>query len=234
MTQPGYEDYVRETFANGKLLARGQQRFSATTHLFTGYCGSWPYLNTFMNFGGGNSFYILQINYYSDATFTTLVAGTQEVRADDVYAIQQYTPLSPFVDIVILMAVNNTPGICSWSIYGSTGKSSSAQLASLSVNGIEQVNTVVAGSQSSSIGIVQEPGPWAMTWGASVAPCFFQLARYDVNTLGFVEFWEGSIEVANQSKTGIVEFPDAPWTLTQFNRAGANGSLKTFGYPLMY
>lgn len=232
MTQPGYEDYARTSLATGKLLARGSQVFSTTTNLYFGYVGPWPYINMFMNITGGNRHYLLQFNYYSDDTFTTLIAGTQSVRQDNNNGYQQYKVLSPYLSVTIIPDSGTPGGNILYAIYGTTGKASAADLATLASNGIEQVNAILSGQQSNFTLVEIVPGPWTVTWGASVAPCFFQLQRYDWNSAALVEFWEGSIEVINQSKSAIIQFPDAPIAGIQFNRGGANGTCKTFAYPM--
>lgn len=232
MSQPGYEDYTRTSFATGKLLAKGSQVFNVTTNLFFGFVGAWPYINMFMNITGGNRHYLLQVNFYSDSTFTQLIAGVQVVRADDNNCYKQFKVLSPWVSFSLIPDSGTPGGNILYAIYGTTGKASAADLASLSSNGIEQVNSIVASGQSNFTLVEIIPGPWAITWGASVAPCFIQLSRYDWNSAAFVEFWEGSIDVANDSKNGIVQMPDNPIMIIQFNRAAGTGTVKTFAYPI--
>lgn len=225
MTEPGYIDYARTNLAAGYLIAGGAQAFTVSTSLFVGYLGSWPYINFYWSAVGGPGHDRIIVAYFSDHTFTTIVAEQFAVRDTNVLGYRQFAVLSPWVQITVVpdSATDNTQ--VDFAFYGTTQQASSGELGSLDVSLIEDIGTVNPGTTVDLPCAKILPGPAVLCLYSGITPGQFTLQRWDYGTSAWVTFFLFNLLTANSSEAQEVALPDAPIQATMHNGSAGAGNM---------
>lgn len=233
MTQPGYPDYERVSFAAGNLFAGAQQAFTATTEIFRGFVGSWPYINFFWDAVGGAAHQTIQVLYYADPGFTQLVAQQISVRNSNIVAYRQYAVLSPWIRIVVIPDIGTDNTQCLYAFYGTTQKCTSAKLGSLDNIFCELNSSVGAGATVSDTLVKIFPGAATLSVFSGVATSEFVINRWDQGSSSFVPIFDILGLTSNFNQTTSVSLPDTPIQVQMINHTAGAGQMKMFMMPTM-
>lgn len=233
MSEPGYIDYARVNLASGFLLAGGQQAFIELTQVFQGYVGSWPYINFFWSAISGPGHCSIILNYYSDHTFTTIVATQISTRNTACTSARQFPVVTPWVIIEVNPDSATDTTIVGYAFYGATQPASAVKLGKLDGAYIEFTGSVAAGGTITDIPIIIYPGRISASWYAGLAVSQFSLQRWDFGTKAWITFWLANINTANTTDKAIIAVPDAPIQVTMHNGGASAAELEFLATAIM-
>lgn len=223
----GYPDYARLDRAGGYLL---YEAVNATPPydfaLFKGYVGAFPYITLTLSCNFGTDTASVNIQYYSDATFATAVGRRIVNRVGTQFSVTQYANLSEWA-IVYYTTVSGNPVNFVWfTVYGSSGPATQAQLVSMDVP-IFQFNAVVAnGAGGTNTPQHVQPGPAVLNVSSAVTPWYVELLYYDIGAAGYLTMTH--IDNTQFAVGGIftVALLDAPLQIAYHNGSAAPGSMR--------
>lgn len=221
----GYPDYARLSQAGGFLLFNESGALPENTVLFQGYVGSWPYINMFCTPAPGSEPVTLQIQWFSDSTFTTSIGFRLAVRNSLSLSATQYSNLSPWLQVSYSNASHNPTSFNAWSIYGTTALATANQLLSADAC-IQQANSQIgAGATVSYTPQHVSFGPAVLTVETPLATWFMRLFSLDAAT------WTNKFQYrfSNLNMGGgnsvTVSLLDTPYFIDTTNTTGASGSI---------
>jgi len=222
-------DWSNSSPLSGLILANGDAVFSADTVIFSGYVGSWPYINSLWDATGGTDSYQVTVNYYTDPEFTDSAGFHRSVRNANCVAYRQYPVIGPYARIDVQPLAGTDPTSVGYSYFGAVDRASASSLASLDSAYLEQSGSVGAGATIHQTGLKIIPGPAIISWLVGSTAWSMSLDRFDFGTGTWVSFWYAS-QANDAAGSAEVAIPDAPIQLTIKN--GGTGS-HTFNVGVM-
>jgi hypothetical protein len=224
----GYPDYARLSQDGGtQLYAANNISPPENTVLFKGYVGSWPYVNLITNCNSTVENAQFKMQYFNDATFTTLVGEHHCTRASLNFAYTQYANMSPFMQFFYVTETGNPFPISQLNLYATTGKADSKSLYDLSEGILVGTESIAASTTSTHFPVLINPGRTTFQLQTAGASWFINVLYFSFQQNGYILYKQ-----FNSAKWGQdvqVEFPmlDAPHKVEVHNTAA---SATTFVY----
>jgi hypothetical protein len=220
---PGYPDYARVSLTSGYLLAGGNNDISAGTIVFQGYVGNWSYINEYFQNTVAGNYYTININYYTDSTFTVPIAQQVSVRGNQTLAYRQHGVLSPWVAINVTPNGAHSLDTVYRSFYGSNQRATSGQLGSLDVSGIHDDVILSPGGEITAYDAHVMAGPATVSIQVLNAQGYFvNLECYNTGSASYRPFWSVNDLVAVRGGTWNVSLPDCPYQARLHNNGTGN------------
>lgn len=219
MPNPGYVDYARTSLSTGLQLAGGQNAIKTITDVFFGYVGAWTHLNFFWNATGASDNWQIQINFYEDSTFTTLVAGINAVRNGNMGSVwSQYGVLGPWVAIFIIPKVGGDSTVIRYNIYGTTGASQNNQLADTSSPIWRDQELFPASTQKTFFPVNTIPGRGVINLRWDINTSWnVNLLYFDWGTASYLDYTYWDNNTSGYGLTTQICIPDAPLQIVVHN-----------------
>jgi hypothetical protein len=234
MTTPGYIDYARVNLAAGFLLAGDTKKINVATNVFTGYVGAWSFVNAFWNAGGGSDNYTIQMEYFSDSTFSSQIGVQVGVRNSNCVAWRQYGVLSPWVIIGIIPKLGTDTVTITYAFFGSNSSSTSAKLASLDTD-LLSFNGSIAATSNVSLGFTHVvPGAAVLSFHSNVNTTWtMELQRWDFGTSAWID--DLYIDQNTSAFGGVitVALPDAQIQIVIGNGNAAAKNFRCYVVPVL-
>lgn len=216
----GFPDYARLEQQGGYLLYGASGVVPLNTTLFQGYVGSWPYINLVTDPTSPADKIQVIMEYFTDATFTTLVAFRYAIRDQLSICQTQYANLSPWLKVFYRTAGNNTINWAELAFYATTGEATSNALSSADEPLLSVNTTVVGGGNFTQEMQHIQPGDCtlmiytkATTWNA-------QMQYYSYSNAAQMQLWHGDSTQFPEGSSWSVPMIDAPHTFS-FTNSGA-------------
>lgn len=207
----GYPDYTRVARDGGYLLY-GAANVTPPYNipLFSSYVGNWPYLTLALNVNSTADFIRVVIAYYSDDTFSTIVAFRYAIRAGADFSVTQYANLTEWCQVWYQTISGNPVNFIGFAVYGTSDPSNTNQLVSTDVPEFFY-NQSVAASTSLNIapGHVQ-PGPATLSMCMDNTAWAVEVQYYDYGSASYLLLTRMSSKIVATGGVWTIGLPDAP------------------------
>lgn len=220
----GYPDYQRLALEGGVQLYGTNGIPPQNAVLFEGYVGNWPYTSVFTLMGAGSDSFQFHMGYFTDSTFSTIVAEHVFARVSGSFAASQYGNLSDWLKFYYLSNSGLAASASNISVFGVSGWQSNYQMASNDVplflfNGSVAANTV--SNQS-----VQHICPSNATffWHTTLATWTINIQVWDYGSNSFKIFAVVDSTVFKGEGSISVPMIDAPYQIQLDNQTAAAGN----------
>lgn len=221
----GFPDYARLSLAGGTQLFSGTGTIPENAILFQGYVGPWPYLNLFADPTLGAENVTIVIEWFSDATFTTLTAFRYAVRNGQSISGTQYANMSPWVKVFYETASGLAVHWDILALFGATSIATPNQLLSSDAP-IQQSNALIAANTALTF------NPSHVTHGNAQITVETTLATWFINLFytaanSYTSTFHHRISSVQNAGGGSYCVPllDAPYTITVKNTTAAAGNI---------
>lgn len=221
----GYPDYARLSQAGGFQLFASSGALPANTVLFEGYVGSWPYVNMFCDPTLGGEPTTVQLQWFSDSTFSTPVGFRNAVRTATNFSATQYSNLSPWLQLSFTNASGNPVSFDALSLYGTTAPATANQLLSADAC-IQQANSSLGAGATGTYNPQHVCfGPAILAVETPLATWFMRLQSLDASTWALK--FQYRFSNLNMGGGGSVQVSllDSPYQIDTHNTTGAAGSI---------
>jgi hypothetical protein len=231
MTAPteGYPDYQRMSLSSGYLLGSGSGDIPNTIVVFQGYVGSWGYINEYFQNLQSTDYYQVQVLYFSDATFSTLVAQQLGTRGGANVGARQWPVLTPWVKIQVAVAAPHVADNNIWTFYGSNQLASSAQLGDLDVPILHGSNAIPTNTTILMIPDHIIPGPAILSVSeAALGSYYTELDYFEYGSLSWLVFLNINDFCYAGGATLKIALPDAPIRARVHNGASVTNTIGVY------
>jgi len=223
----GYPDYTRLDRAGGYLLY-GEVNVTPPydTVLFQGYVGLWPYLNLAVNMASSTDYVRLEINWYSDDTYTNLVGFRRIVRGGAQFSVTQYANLSEWAQLFYVTQSGDPIEFAFLGLYAATDTADQIQLVSTDVPILQFDGVIDAGDSETIVPQHVQPGPTILTIWAEADEYYVTLAYYDWGTPGYLRLTDIDNTVASTGGVFTISMLDTPYQIIIHNNDASNETFR--------
>ena len=221
----GYPDYARLSQQGGTQLYAGNNLSPPeNTILFKGYVGSWPYVNLVTNCLSTVENAQLKMQYFNEASFSTLVGEHHCTRATNNFAYTQYANMSPFMQFFYVTETGNTFPFNQINLYATTGEGNSKSLYDLSEGILVGTESIAASTTSTHFPVFINPGRTTFQLQTASTTWFVNISYFSFQQNGYILYKQ-----FNSTKWGTdvqIEFPmlDAPHKVEVHNSGAASAT----------
>lgn len=224
----GYPDYARLSQQGGtELYAANNITPPENTILFKGYVGSWPYVNLITNIPATAEVASFKVQYFTDATFSTLVGQHRCTRTSLNFGYTQYANMSPFMTFFYVTLSGNPIPISQLNLYATTEQGNPQSLADVSEGILAGVESISASTTSTHFAALINPGSTIFQLQTAAVNWFVNISylSFDQNGYLLIKQFNSSKYVSDVQET----FPmlDAPYKVQVTNNDAA---AKSFVY----
>lgn len=212
MTAPsaGYPDYQRLSTFGGVELKNASGTFNDGSTIFSGFVGTWAYLDIYTTGFSGPSFAQFTIAYYTDSTFTTQVGTYSFIRAHFQTSQSQYAVLAPWCKITINTDTGAAATGMVFNIYGSQGSAGRIRMGGSAGQLLSLSQSFAAGAFPAQVLGACAPGPGLLHVFTQKSLWFVELASYSWSAKAYNVFFQVDDNIAPRGGTWPIAIPDAP------------------------
>ena len=179
MSSEGYPDYTRLSRSGGVLLGSATGNINSLQQLFKGYVGNFPYVAVTISVGVSADFASVNLLWYSDSTFTTLVGFRRVIRSSGQFSETQYVNLSDWLLFYVETKSGAAMPFGFVSAYGCQAPGNNVQLVSTDVPMWSTVSSVPATTTDQFVIPHVQPGAAHFTLQTVAASWFVNVNYYD-------------------------------------------------------
>lgn len=220
----GYPDYARLSEQGGFQLFGTSGNIANEHVLFSGWVGSWPYLNLFVDCNSSADACRIAIAYYTDSTFGTQAGFRYAIRNGASFSITQYANLSPWVIISVETESGNPFPFLEIAAYASIGVADQVSLSSLDVPIFGGIVNINAGITNVIDFDHIQPGNAVFTIQTQLTDWFVYIEYFDYGSDSWIRIYQIGPESAAGSFSFTWPMLDAPHRITAKNSSATNGS----------
>lgn len=221
----GYPDYARLSQQGGVLLYSGTGIVPQNTILFQGYVGPWPYINLFADTASGSENVNIILEWYSDATFTTLVGFRYAPRNQYSISATQYANLSPWLRVFYTTASGNPISWSLISVYAATGAASPNALLSADAPLFTSDASILANTSETYQVEHVSYGDAQFIVSTALATWYVNFSYQDATSYALVFYAQINSSWAGSGGAFNLPAPDSPIQLVVHNGTAAAGTI---------
>lgn len=183
----GYPDYARLSQQGGtQLYAANNITPPENTILFKGYVGSWPYVNLITNIPATAEIAQFKMQYFNDATFTTLVGQHRCTRTNLNFGYTQYANMSPFMQFFYVTESGNPIPISQLNLYATTAPGNAQSLYDVSEGILVGTESIAASTTSTHFPPLINPGATTFQLQTAGVNWFVNVSYFSFDQNGYI------------------------------------------------
>lgn len=219
----GYPDYARLSQQGGtQLYAANNITPPENTVLFKGYVGSWPYCNLITNIPASSEITQYKLQYFNDATFSTLVGEHHCTRTGLTFGYTQYANMSPFMQFFYVTQSGLAMPVSQLNLYATTGPGDSKNLYDLTEGILVGTESVAASTTSTHFPVLINPGETVFELQTAGASWFINILYLSFQQNGYI--LQKQFNNTDNVHDVQAQFPmfDAPYKVEVHNTAATS------------